>query len=149
MAQKLHLLHPELTLGQFCIQLLFPQHAQHCPQVVFMLSLCLRVDENIIYKNDHKLVQVWPKDAVHIIHEHRRSVCYSKWHHYILVVSITRPKSSFLDVVLLHPDLVIPRTQINLREHRCPMQLIQQIINPWQRVFVLDGQLVQLPVVYT
>jgi len=44
---------------------------------------------------------------------------------------------------------MISRPQVNLGEHCCSSQLIQQVINSWQWVFVLDSQLVQLTVINT
>ena len=51
------------------------------------------------------------------------------------------------NVLLPHTNLVVPGSQVNLREELRPPQLIHQIINPWNRVHVLHRFLVQGPVV--
>ncbi|BAT84889.1 hypothetical protein VIGAN_04235900 [Vigna angularis var. angularis] len=82
--------------------------------MLFMLVFSLGIDENIIYEDDHKLIQIGPEYAVHILHEHCGGVRYSKRHHHIFIMPITRPKCCLLDVVFLNPDLMIPGSQINL-----------------------------------
>jgi hypothetical protein len=40
-------------------------------------------------------------------------------------------------------------SKIDLREHTCTMELIEQIINSRQRVHVLDGNLIQGMIIYS
>jgi uncharacterized membrane protein len=43
---------------------------------------------------------------------------------------------------------MISRSKIDLREHTCTIELIEQIINPRQQVFVLDGNVIQGTIIY-
>jgi len=109
----------------------------------------LRVYQYVVYEYNDKLIQIRPKDFVHVVHEDYRSICHPKWHHHILVVSIAWPESCLLYILRLNQYLMISRPQVNLGEHCCSSQLIQQVINSRQWVFVLDSQLVQLMVINT
>ena len=42
-------------------------------------------------------------------------------------------------IVLMHFDLMVTRTQIYLEEERFPMELIHQLINPWNRIYIFLG----------
>jgi hypothetical protein len=45
--------------------------------------------------------------------------------------------------------LVIPELQFDLAEIFFPFELVQNVINPWDRVFILDSDLVQCSIVNT
>ncbi|CAL0310916.1 unnamed protein product [Lupinus luteus] len=77
----------------------------------------LRVNQNIIDKYDHKHVEIWMKNSVHVIHEYCMSIGYTKWHHKVFVMTISRPKSSFRNIIRLHTNLVVTRSKIDLRKH--------------------------------
>jgi len=83
-----------------------------------------------------------PEDSVHIVHEQDIDVSYTERHHYVLVVPISRSESGLLHIIRLNSNLMVPRSQVDLRKHRSTVQLIHQVIYAWQRIFVLDGQLV-------
>ncbi|CAL0310766.1 unnamed protein product [Lupinus luteus] len=79
-----------------------------------MFFLILLINQNVIDKHDHKSVEIWMKNNVHIIHEYCRSIGYTKWHHKIFVMTIPHPKSSFRNVFRLHAYLVVTRSKIDL-----------------------------------
>ncbi|CAL0321634.1 unnamed protein product [Lupinus luteus] len=82
------------------------------------MSFCiLRINQNIIDKYDHKCVEIWMKNSVHVIHEYCRSIGYTKWHHEVFVMTISHPKSSFQNILRLHAYLVVTRSKIDLRKH--------------------------------
>ena len=115
----------------------------------FMLLLCSRIDENIIYENNYKLIQIRSKDSVHIIHKNSRGISQSKRHHGKLIMPIPCSKSRFGYILLLHSYLMISRSQIDLREHSCTSQLVHKVIYPRQRILVLNRHFVQLPIIHT
>ena len=43
--------------------------------------------------------------------------------------------------------LVIPRLQVDLAEIFFPLELVQKVINPWDRVPILNRDLVQCPII--
>ncbi|CAL0331020.1 unnamed protein product [Lupinus luteus] len=79
-----------------------------------MFFLVFRINQNVIDKHDHKRVELWMKNYVHVVHEHCRSIGYTKGHHEIFVMTIPRPKSSFRNIFQLHAYLVVTRSKINL-----------------------------------
>jgi len=56
-----------------------------------MLHLNSGIDENAVYEDYDKLIEEGPKNFVHVVHEHYRSIVHIKRHNHILVVSIPRP----------------------------------------------------------
>ncbi|CAL0321089.1 unnamed protein product [Lupinus luteus] len=79
-----------------------------------MFLCCLRVNQNIINKYEHKRVEIRMKNYVHVIHEYCRSIGYTKWHHEIFVMTITRPKSSFRNIIRFYAYLMITKSKIYL-----------------------------------
>ena len=63
--------------------------------------------------------------------------------------SITRFKFRLRDIYLPNPQLMVTGAKIYLGINLRPSQLIKQIINPRQRVSILDDNPIQLPIVYT
>jgi hypothetical protein len=45
-----------------------------------------------------------------------------------------------LDIIGVHPDLVIARTKAELREELCPMELIQELIDDRDGEGIFDGE---------
>ncbi|KAE9589867.1 hypothetical protein Lalb_Chr21g0313641 [Lupinus albus] len=79
-----------------------------------MFLLIFRINQDIIDKYDHKCVEVWMKNEIHVIHEHCRSIGYTKWHYKVFVMAITRPKSCLRNVFRLYAYLMIPRSKVDL-----------------------------------
>jgi hypothetical protein len=66
----------------------------------------------------------------------------------ILIQTIPRNEGSLRYVALSDFQLLISQSKIDLREHTRTTELIEQIINPRQRVLVLDGNLVQGTIIH-
>ncbi|KAJ9544358.1 hypothetical protein OSB04_024065 [Centaurea solstitialis] len=62
-------------------------------------------------------------------------------------MTITSSERCLGNIFFSNSHLVISGSKIDLGEVSCSLQLIEQIIDAWQRVTVLDSDLVQLPVV--
>ena len=80
---------------------------QNCLKMFFMFFLTLGINQYIVYKDNHKFIQVWLTHSIHEIHEYYRCVSQSKWHNFELVVSIPSPKCRLWYTFLPHPQLVI------------------------------------------
>ena len=59
-------------------------------------------------------------------------------------MTVTCSKGVLVDVLILYSYLVISQSEIYLRKYSHTLQLIENIINPWQRILVLDSYLIQL-----
>src|SRR3954469_10422200 len=131
MSKKLDFRHPELTFTKLREQLLFSKNRQHNPQMLRVLLNSPRVDQDVIYEDYHELIQIRLEHSVHVIHKDSRSIGYPEWHNQKLIMTVSRPKSSLRYIRTLNSNLMISRPEVNLREHTCSFQLIQEVINPW------------------
>ncbi|MFS7963364.1 hypothetical protein Hanom_Chr08g00737211 [Helianthus anomalus] len=63
-------------------------------------------------------------------------ICQSERHNQKLVMAVTSSKCCFGDVLLSDSQLMVARSQINLRVITRPLQLIEQIVDAWKRLTV-------------
>jgi hypothetical protein len=71
----------ELALAEFCIQLMITQSLKHNVEMLFMLFLTLRKDQDVINEDHDKLVQLFHENHVHQVHEVSGGVGQTKGHH--------------------------------------------------------------------
>src|ERR1051325_530501 len=114
-----------------------------------MLFLRFRINQNIINKNNHETIQVRMENTVHVLHEYSRCISDTERNHRILVMSIPRPESSFLNIFFFHSYLMVTRSQINLAKHASANQSVHQIINSRKWIPILDSYLIQLTIIDT
>ena len=149
MTQILNSIFVEVTLAQFCIQLMLPEQLQCQSQMLFMLFLILRINKNVIKENKKKLVQILVEDIVHKAHKCSWCICKIKWYHYKLIMPIPCPEGCLMNLFVLDPHLMVIRSQVNLGKYLCSSHLIKEVINPRKRIFILHSNLVQLSVINT
>ena len=105
-----------------------------------MLSPGFTIDENIIKEDQNEVLQVGSKYFIHQFLEHGRGICEAKWHEHKFIVAIMCAERCFRDIILTNPNLVIPRTKIQLGEKMSTMELIQKFINNenWKLILHCD-----------
>ena len=113
-----------------------------------VLLLCPAIDQDVLIKHSHEPLQLPPKDVVHARMKCGGSIGQPKWHDQKLKVPIVATKCCLWDVLIPNSDLVVPRTQIDLREVLGSSKLIHQLINAGNGVPVHEGLLVKGSVVY-
>jgi hypothetical protein len=59
MTQELNFAQPELALAELHIKLMITQSLKHSAEMLFMLFLTLRKDQDVINENHDKLVQLF------------------------------------------------------------------------------------------
>jgi hypothetical protein len=59
MTRELNFAQPELALGEHCINLMITQSLNHNAEMLFMLFLTLRKDQDVINEDHNKLVQLF------------------------------------------------------------------------------------------
>ncbi|KAK4729652.1 hypothetical protein R3W88_022640 [Solanum pinnatisectum] len=138
---------PKFTFAKFCNKLLVLRNLQHNPQMVHMLILTSRIDQNIINKHNYKHIKVLSKHPIHQVCECHRSFSQPKRHYQKLIMTISSSKSHLRNVIFFHPKLVITRLKINLREITFPLKLVKQVIYSWKRILILNSHLVQLTII--
>ena len=79
-----------------------------------MLSPGFTIDEYIIKEDQNEVSQVGPKYFIHQFLERGRGICEAKWHDQKFIMAIMCAESCFRDIIRMDPNLVIPRTNIQL-----------------------------------
>jgi hypothetical protein len=98
-------------------------------EMIGVIVLALRIDENIIDKDHDKFIELRHEHGVHEVHEVGRSISESEKHDQELVKTITSGKSGFRNIARSNLDLVVARTKIDLRKDFGTSQLIKKNIN--------------------
>ena len=110
MAEKCDFFQLKLTLRELRIELILPQHLQHCSQMHLVGLYIGRIYQHVIYKHHHKLIQIGPEYSVHQVHESSWCIRQPKWHDQELIMAIPSPKGCLLYIGLPNSELVITRS---------------------------------------
>ena len=86
---------------------MLPQYLKSLPNMSHVRNQIPTVHQNVIKKNDNKIVQLLPKDTVHEVHKSRGSVRQSKREDQKLKMAIPRSESCLMDVWGMDSDLMI------------------------------------------
>jgi len=107
--------------------------------MLYMFFFNVRVYQDNINEDHHKLVQYGHEDRIQEIHKVCQCISKTKGHDEILIQPIPRRESHFRYILRTDLDLMVPRPQINLGEYLSLGQLIKQDINVRKRILILDG----------
>ena len=94
------------------------------------------------------MIQERLEHLVHQVHESGWGISQPQGHHQKLVMSIMSLESNLANILFSNLELMITGANINLREARSSLELIEQVINYWQGIFVMNSQSVELSIVY-
>jgi hypothetical protein len=123
------------------------QSLKHKAVMLFLLFLTLRKNQDVIYEDHNKLVQLFHENRAHEVHEVSGGVGQTKRFHQIFINTISSGESSLRDIFFTDLDLMIARTKVNLREDLCSNQLIEQEINAGRSILVLHGYCVEWSII--
>ena len=113
MLKILYLCLPKNTLRLFGMEMMITKKL-HCRiQILEMLNPCFTIDVDIIKEYQNEVSQVGPKYFIHQCLECGRRICEAKWHDQKFIMAIMCAESCFRDIILLNPNLLIPRTKIH------------------------------------
>jgi hypothetical protein len=70
------------------------QSLKHNAEMLFMLFLTFRKDQDVVYEDHDKLVQLFHENSVHQVHEVSGGVGQTKRHHQILIKTVSGGESS-------------------------------------------------------
>jgi hypothetical protein len=90
MTQELNFTQPELTLAKLHIKLMITQSWKHNVEMLFMLFLTLKKDQDDVNEDHDKLVQLFHEIRVH---EVNRGIGQTKRHHQILILKFRGGKN--------------------------------------------------------
>ena len=82
------------------------------------------------------------QNVVHQPHEGHGSICQSERHDEPFEKALLGFEGSLPHIRGFDWYLVIPRLQVDLAEIFYPFELVQKVINPWDRVPIPDSDLV-------
>jgi hypothetical protein len=114
MTQELNFAQSELTLAELRIEPMITQSLKHNLEMLFMLFLTLRKDQDVINEYHDKLVQLFHENRVHQAHEVSRGIGQTKGHHQILIETVSGGERSLWDIFFMDLSLMIARTKVNL-----------------------------------
>ena len=80
-----NLIEPKLTLGELGVELMFPELIKNQTQVLGMIFLVLRENQNVVEIDQNEVIGVGVEDEVHHAREHRRSVDEAKRHDSVFI----------------------------------------------------------------
>jgi len=106
--------------------------------------LGLTKHQDVIKVYNHKLAKEGLENLIHESHECTRGIREPKWHQQALIKSHLGFKSGLPLIPFTDPNLVIPTSQINLKEVLGPMELIKHAFQP----SIFDSDLVDGPTIH-
>src|SRR5581483_10074182 len=115
--------------------------------MLLMVLLALRINQDVVYEDNHELIQIWSTYSVHQIHKDCWSVRQTERHDQEFVVTITSSERCLGNIFLSNSHLMVSGSKIDFGEVCRSLQLIKQIVNARKRITVLNSNLVQLPVI--
>ena len=108
-----------------------------------MLNSCFTIVEDIIKEYHNEVLQVGLKYFIHQWLEYGRRISEAKGNDQKFIVAIMCAEICFRDIILMNPNLVIPRTKIQLGEKMSTMELIQNLINNENWKLILDCDVIK------
>jgi hypothetical protein len=130
--KKGYLLQPECTFVELGIELMVVKSLQNNIKMLLILFFILGVEQDVVNENHDKLVQLRHEYGVHQVHEMCRSIGESKRHNQILIQPIPGGEGSLRDVFQTDLDLMVTRTEIDLRKDLSTGKLIKKNVDAGQ-----------------
>jgi hypothetical protein len=83
------------------------QSLKYNAEMLLMLFLTLRKDQDVVNEDHDKLVQLFHENRVHQLHEVSGGIGQTKRHHQILINTVSGGESSLWDIFFTDLDLMI------------------------------------------
>ena len=80
-----NLIEPKFALGELGLELMFPELIKYQMQVLGMIFLVLRENQNVVEIDQNEVIGVGVEDEVHHARERRRSVNEPKRHDSVFI----------------------------------------------------------------
>jgi len=128
----------ELALGALGVEAVLVQNVKDGTHVAEVVAPRARVDEDVVEEDEDKPAQERTQDVIHQCLECGRGVAQSERHDEELVEAIMRAERRLGDVFSAHEDLVVPGTEVQLREEACAEELVEEFVDDRNRVGILD-----------
>jgi hypothetical protein len=83
------------------------QSLKYNAEMLLMLFLTLRKDQDVVNEDHDKLVQLFHENRVHQLHEVSGGIGQTKRHHQILINTVSGGENSLWDIFFTDLDLMI------------------------------------------
>ena len=143
MPEILYFLLPKNTFRLFGTKMMITEKLQYKIQMLEMLNPYFTMDEDIIKEDESEVLQVGLEYFIHQFLESGRRICDAKWNDQTFIVAIMCVESCFRDIILMNPNLMIPRAKIQLEEKLSTMKLIKELINNRNWKLIHDGEVIK------
>ena len=143
MPEILNFLLAKNTFILFGMEMMIREKLHYKSQMLEMFSPCFTVDEDIIKKYQNEFLEIGSEYFIHQGLECGRSISETKGHDQKLILAIMCAESCFRDIILMNPNLMIPRAKIQLGEKLSTMKLIKKLINNRNWKLILDGEVIK------
>ena len=147
-AKELYTAYTKLTLLNVGLQALSLKSFQDLSNMGFVFERVLRVDQNIIQVDSHKVVEVVYKSVVDVALEGGWPTGQTEWQYLVLVRPVPSPKRSKFFRIRVHPNPVESLSNINLSENLSLTNPLQDLVDEGKRVLILLYNCVKLLIVY-
>ena len=107
----------------------------------------LREDEDVVDAHPYKDPQVVSKDIIHDALERRWCITEAKEHNNPLEGAKLRVEGGFLDIFVVHSDLVEPTNKVDFGKYGGTPQCTQDGLDRWQRIPISYSSRIQCCVV--
>ncbi|PHT94120.1 hypothetical protein T459_02002 [Capsicum annuum] len=116
--------------------------------MVYMITLIVGINQNIIYEDYDEHVQVLLEHTVHLVHKSCWGIGKTKGRDLEFEMTILSTIGYLWNVTFSDSELMIARSEVYLREMDGPLKLVKQVIDSGKRILVLDHDFIEMMVVY-
>ena len=94
--------------------------------MVCVLLLVGKNNKDVVKVHDYEMIEILSKNIVHHVLEGCRSVGKAEWHHFVLEMSITRPKSRFPLIPRLDGHQTVGASKVDFGEDKPSSEAIEE-----------------------
>ena len=120
-----NLIEPKLALSELGVELMFPKLIVHQTQVLGMIFLILRKDQNVVEVDQDKVICLWVEDEVHHARERWRSIDKAERHDSVFIRTIACSECCLVDILFTNANLMIAHTEVKLGEYLSTFELFE------------------------
>ena len=140
----------EITLLEIGKKAIFLQKLQNLLKCINMSLTCvLCIDEDVVQVDNDEDIQLVGHKFVDITLEAGRYIEETKKHNLVLEMTVSSSKSCFLFITFLDFYLMIGTDEIQLGKLLCTSQSIKRFTDEWERIPILNGEVIKISVVNT
>ena len=111
------------------------------------LAYIFYIDENIIQVDNNEDIQFFGHNFVDVTLEAGRCIGKTKRHNLVLKMTVLSLKGHLPFITFLNSHLIIGAGEVQLGKSLCTFQSIKRFTDEWERIPILDGEVIKTSVV--